>query len=257
MEKTVYEDVVLTFVESCRKRGVVELQDIVNLIEMFRKYENDTHVCVSGQNGSGKSFLLLMLMKKLAGKDYLNNLLFADADTDTFCDFLVRHKNTCLGLDELNHLFSYKLHASQKQNRAITMIEMARSHRVAIIGCVRDPRKLTLNYRNGKLMLIIAILDRFIDGSGSYAAVLLGNNMSEGEDRFCLDQLDVSSYDIANMRAQYERLPSFIGYMRIPDARKELDASELKRYDMLKEKALIAVNEKGKEKGHKKRDDDD
>jgi hypothetical protein len=134
------------------------------------------------------------------------------------------------------------------------MIELARSKCIPIIGCIRDPRKLTLNYRNGKLSVCLWVLDRWKGGKGAYAAVFVANNMVEGEDRFGWEYLSIDSFDYDNMRYQIEHTPSFVGYMRIPPISKALTPAEVKEYKKQKDVAqafahlnyIIARFKKGK-----------
>lgn len=236
--KTVFEDVYTEFVESIKEQGQCEIKDLKHLIETMQEYEMDTHIVIAGQNGTGKSMLELMFAKSILGKNYLTSFYMADKTTDDIIQFLLSNENTTLFVDELNLYLSYKQHASGEQNHLVNMLELARSKRIAMIGCVRDPRKITLNYRDGKMSVIIWVLDRFTDNTGGYAAVFVANPLVEGDDRFCINFLQVNSFNFENMRKQMELLPSFVGYLKIPAVSKLLTKEEIDHYKKYKNTAM-------------------
>lgn len=235
---TVFEDVYSVFIQNAKETGECSLSDIKKLIVTMQDYEMDTHIVIAGQNGTGKSMLELMLAKIIVGKDYMNNFYMADKTTDEIIQFLLDNENTTLFIDELNLYLSYKLHATGEQNHLINMLELARSKRIAMIGCIRDPRKISLNYRDGKMSVLIWVLDRFTDNSGGYAAVFVANPLIEGDDRFCINFLNIASLNFEDMRSQMESLPSFIGYLKIPSVGKHLDKAEITEYKKLKNSAM-------------------
>ncbi len=250
MKQMVYDDTIASFINECRENGEVTLDELKDYIEILRAHNADAHIVIAGQNGAGKSMLLHILMKKMVGPGYMDNFRFVDMSADDLIDFLATNDDTVLGVDEWNRLLGYKKHSTKEQNKIIEMIELARSHKVAIVGCIRDPRKLTLNYRNGKVGIIIWILDRATDGSGGYAAVFAGNQMVEGDDRFGIEWLNVHTPDMQSLRMQMQELPSFVGYLYIPSASDHLTKGELMEYEHRKEQALLkfaAEKEKTKE----------
>lgn len=235
---TVFEDVYNNFVLSVRETGECEINDIKKLITTLQSYEMDTHIVIAGQNGTGKSMLQLMIAKKILGKNYIPNFFMADKTTNDIIDFIHENENTCLFIDELNLYLSYKQHATGEQNHLINMLELGRSRRIALVGCIRDPRKISLNYRDGKMSVIIWVLDRFTDNTGGYAAVFVANPLVEGDDRFCINFLNIVSLDFNFMRKQMENLPSFIGYLKIPPIKLILDEAEIKFYKQNKDIAM-------------------
>jgi len=234
---TVFEGSYVNFINKVKERGICEINDIIELINIMQINEMDVHIGIVGQNGVGKSHTELLLCKKLNKDKMFDNLFLADKTTDDIIQFLLHNENTTLCIDEMNIYLQYKDHASSEQNHLITAFEHARSKCIAVIGCIRDPRKLTLNYRDGKLSIIIWMLDRFKDKSGSYAAVLVGNPMLEGDDRFGIKWLDISTPDFEDMRSQFENLPSFIGYMYIPSSYLVLK-EEIEKYKKMKDVAM-------------------
>lgn len=213
------------------------IEDVVELLRELQANQTDCHCAIAGQNGSGKSIVLLMLQKKYQGAVSFDSLYLADKTTNDIIRFLLTNRNTLLCIDEMNISFGYKQHASVEQNHLISMVELARSKMIPIVGCIRDPRKLTLNYRDGKLSVCIWVLDRYREGRGAYAAVFVANAMVEGEDRFGWQYLTVDSFDYEQMRHQIERVPSFIGYMRVPPLSDVLSKKEIGDYNERKDVA--------------------
>lgn len=237
-KEKVFEDSYMNFINKVKTEGLCEIDDLANLISVMQENEMDTHVVIAGQNGSGKSILQLMIGKRLNGNNFFDNYYLPDKTTDDIVQFLLGNENTTLCIDEMNMYLSYKQHASTEQNHLVSMLELARSKRIALIGCIRDPRKLTLNYRDGKMSIIIWVLDRYKDRSGAYAVVLVGNPALEGEDRFGISWLQIATPDFEQMRRQLESLPSFIGYMKIPSASSILTKEEITHYKEIKNSAM-------------------
>jgi energy-coupling factor transporter ATP-binding protein EcfA2 len=232
----VVETIYSNFLREIRA-GTCTIESIVKLIKELRKYEMDCHIVIAGQNGLGKSMLLLMLMKAL-GSTFNGNLFLADKTTNDLILYLLRNEDSCLGIDELTLYFGYKEHASLEQTHLIKMVELARSKKIAIIGCVRDARKLTYNYRNGKMSIVLWIPDRFMDG-GAYAAVFVVNPVIESEDRFGFSVLNSSISSFDELRGVFEEyVPSFRGYLKIPKTSKVLTKEELDWYFEFKKKAM-------------------
>jgi hypothetical protein len=235
---TVFEDIYNKAVMDMKRKRVVELDDIISIINMMQGFEMDVHIAIAGQNGVGKSYVLLMFLKRYLGKKFLDNLLLARHTFNDFIRFILTKENTMLGVDELNQFLSYKEHASDEQRHLISQIELARSRRIGVIGCVRDPRKLTLNYRQGKLSIVIWIIDRYTKG-GSYAAVFVVSPSIEAFDRFGFAWIPEDITTVAQIREIFEDMPSFIGYMRIPDAKEGyLTETELSIYKTEKDMAM-------------------
>ena len=237
-KETVFEDSYTSFINDSKTKGIVEIDEVLKLVSVMQENEMDCHIIIAGQNGSGKSFLELMIGKKKNKEKLFTNYFMADKTTNDIIQFLLSNEKATLCIDEMNLYLNYKQHASSEQNHLINMLELARSKEIAIIGCIRDPRKLTLNYRDGKMSIILWVLDRFKDKSGAYAAILVGNPSLEGEDRFGITWLDIRTPDFEDMRSQLENLPSFVGYLKIPSAKTVLTDQELKDYKKYKNEAM-------------------
>lgn len=240
---TIFEHTYIKFLDSCRNNGQVLMKDVITLIRMMQSNEMDCHIVVAGQNGCGKSYALLMLLKEYMAGDprWLDRMLFSDKTTDDFVQYLLQNENTILGVDELNLFLSYKQHAEADQNHLIKQLELARSKCIAVAGCVRDPRKLTLNYRNGKMSIVIWLVDRYVEG-GSYAAVFVSNPAVEASDKFGFGWISSDLVDFEELRCSFEGLPSFIGYMAIPDAKHVLTIPEIQTYKSAKVKSMAIAH---------------
>lgn len=236
---TIFEDIYNKTVDEIKARPgqIVERPDIVKIVYMMQEFEMDVHIVIAGQNGVGKSYVLLMFMKEFLGKGFLKNMLLAHHTYNDFVRFLLTETNTLLGVDEMNQYLYYKQHSDKNQNHLIKQMELARSKRIGVMGCVRDPRKLTLNYRQGKMSIVIWVLDRFTYG-GSYAAVFVANPSVESYDKFGFGMIADNLTDIASVREVFEDMPSFVGYLRIPHIDKVLSKTEVSEYKELKDKAM-------------------
>lgn len=225
--------------DACRDAKQVMVPDIIKLIHIMQEAQMDVHIVIAGQNGCGKSYVLLMLLKEyMEGHPrWLDHMMLADKTTDDFVQYLLLNENTILGVDELNQFIYYRQHAEKDQVHLIKQLELARNKRIAVAGCVRDPRKLTLNYRNGKMSIVIWIVDRYLHG-GAYAAVFVANPAVESSDRFGFEFINPSIIDFEELRCQFENLPSFIGYMNIPHIDTKLAKAEIDEYQNSKRKAM-------------------
>jgi len=242
----VFESIYMGFVNAMQTKTFImkeplTIQEINELIKMLQVYENDCHVAIVGQNGSGKSYLMLMFLKDELKEKMLEHIIFAKHTTADITNFILHNTRTLLGIDELRQFFDYKKHASDEQNHLIGMIELGREKRIGIIGCVRDFKKITVNYRNGKVAVVIWIIDRFKDG-GSYAAVFVANPLIEGSDRFGFNTLSIGVVDFNQMRAELERLPTFVGYLKIPNIHEVLTDEEIALYKKEKQIAMAYAN---------------
>lgn len=243
----VFEDLFLSKLEQLRTKHLntemkdrfITMEEIITIIRVMQDCEMDCHIAIMGQNGVGKTFLLLMLMKKYIGAKWLENLLLAKHTNNDFINFLLTHARTLMGVDELNQYLDYKEHMDEDQKHLIRQIELSRDNRVAIIGCIRDARKLSINYRQGKLSIIIWIIDRFTN-KGSYAAVLIANPAVESSDKFGLSLIAGDIISFNDLRDIIEnKMYSFIGYMRIPNVNSIMTNAELETYKTEKQLAKM------------------
>lgn len=237
MKTPVFESIYQAFIDGLKNKGLFELDDILKLARMLQDVEADLHVTVAGQNGVGKSFLMLMLLKQYVGKGWEHNMMLAGNRPNDIITFLLKNEKTMLAVDEWNQFLYYKQGAELEQQHLITTLELARSKRIATVGCIRDPRKLSYNFRSGKMSIVLWLLDRFREG-GSVAAVFVASPMIESEDRFGFMYLSDEVESFEAMREMMESLPSFVGYMKVPDARTILSRKELDGYRKAKETAM-------------------
>jgi hypothetical protein len=244
---TVFEDLFLAKLEDLRykylntnpKDRTITMSEIIEVIRIMQYCEMDCHIAIMGQNGVGKTYLLLMIMKAYLGGNWLPNLLLAKHDTNDFINFLLTHNSTLMGVDEFNQYLDYKEHMDEEQKHLIRQIELSRDNRVAIVGCIRDARKLTINYRHGKLSIILWVIDRYTN-KGSYAAVLIANPAVESSDKFGLSLIAGDIISFKDLRDIIEnRMYSFVGYMKIPDAKTLLTSEEIKTYKTEKQLAKM------------------
>lgn len=242
----VFESIYMSFVNNMKYKTFVLnepilIPEINELIKTLQAYEMDCHCVIVGQNGSGKSYLMLMFLKDELKEKILTHIMFAKHTVGDITNFILHNVATLLGVDELRQFFDYKKHQSEEQNHLIGMIELGREKRIGMIGCVRDLKKITVNYRNGKVAIVIWIIDRFKDG-GSYAAVFVANPLIEGSDRFGFNSLSIGVVDFNEMRSELERLPTFVGYLKIPNINEMLTEEEVKAYKQEKQIAMAYAN---------------
>jgi hypothetical protein len=242
---TVFEDLFLSKLENLRDKYLnetdrcINMDEIIEVIKIMQDCKMDCHVAIMGQNGVGKTYLLLMMLKKYLGSKWIENLLLAKHTTNDFIHFILTHSKTLMGIDEMNQYLDYKEHLDEEQKHLIRQIELSRDNRVAIIGCIRDARKLTVNYRQGKLSIVIWILDRFTN-KGSYAAVFIANPTVESADKFGFSLISGDITNFNDLRWIIEdKMNSFIGYMKIPNVMTVMNKDEIKHYEDEKKMAKM------------------
>lgn len=241
-KKCVFEDTYQVLIDKVRERGYCKIPDIAELVKAMMSMEMDAHIGVCGQNGVGKTMTGLMLLRETDPKGWKDCLMLADKTTDDLISYLLSKRHVPMYVDEMNLYFGYKKFNSEEQQHLVDMVELARSKEIPIIGCIRDPRKLTLNYRDGKLSVILWVLDRFSDNTGGYAAVLVAAANIEGEDRFGLMDLDMAIPDYEAVRAQLESLPSFIGWLKVPPVKTYFTKAEIDEYKKFKDTAMAKAD---------------
>lgn len=232
-------------------RGVVKYDDIVWFVRELQRNEFDAHIVIAGQNGVGKSMLMLTLAKLLnekAVEDLEEHILYAFNSYYDLINTIKKMKNDVLCVDELTTFFNYKMSMTTEQNVLFNFIEVARANRIAFIGCCRDPRKINNNYRNGKVQMVIWLLDRYEAGEErSYGLVFLGTPVLEDEDRFgFFNFVGVKSFE--DMRVRAEQLSTFYGYLFVDDVRKYISEDVLAKYNQLKQKGIEEVHLRGLKK---------
>jgi len=135
--------------------GIVKHQYIVEFIKELQRHEYDAHVVIMGQNGSGKSMLMLALMKQLDENSIKNGkIIYAYDKTSKLIKMLKESNNSCIGIDEGKKFFHYKRSMGTEQIVLTNMIEYARENRNAFVVCSNDIRRLNNNYRNSKVQVV-------------------------------------------------------------------------------------------------------
>ena len=256
--KKLFEDNYENFMEKVQKKPMT-IDDLLDLVETMQKNEMDIHIGDVGQNGVGKTYFSLMVLKKyllrkMPNPDIFENLFLAKHSTTDVIGYILNNEDTLIVLDEANQYLNYKKHSESEQNALISAFELARSKRIGVIANIRDPRKITLNYRQGKLSVVIWILDRYEKG-GSYAAVCVANPSVETADKFGFMMLDSTITTMEELRIIFENyVPSFVTWMKIPNMRDILTKEEIEKYKHEKNKAMAyaelrrLIHEYGKRK---------
>lgn len=193
-----------------------------------------------GQNGNGKSMLLLEIMKRLDPDSIISNhILYAYDTTSTFIKMLKEKVQTVIGVDELKKFFHYRETSTTEQIVLTNMIEYARSHRLAVVGCCNDVRRINSNYRNAKVQMVIWLLDRYDDDEigKSYGLVFVGNPALEEDDKFRLNAFQ-NVYTFEQIRLIAESLPTFLGYIFVDDIKNTVSKEEIDMYIKRKETGI-------------------
>lgn len=192
--------------------GMVSFADIKWFCDYLIKYELDCHICIAGQNGVGKSWTMLSLAQYL-NKDFdvTTDFIYSFNTVADLIDKLMNYNNKVICVDEANVFFNYRKSQTKDNIALVNAVEICRSRKNIVLTAVRDVRKLDLNYRNGKLAMLIMLNDRTIKNNRPYGMVFMGNWFIENEDKFMLDILQyINTHSSFRMKA--EELPTFRGY---------------------------------------------
>lgn len=222
----------------------------------LREHLMDSHIGYMGPNGVGKSMAVASVLAETPDKIRAEDIIFPYIGVDDLIGRITSRSDRNFWLDEIGAFFPYKESMTRDQIELFKAIEVARSHRNAFHSCMRDVRRINNNYRNGKIALLIWLLDRDDDNPSTYAAVLLGNPFFETEDRFNLSMLG-QTYDFNIMRKQIERLPSFVGYMHFSDVKRKVPKKMLDMYEAEKEAGIRFVGTRGMQRIAAKQDERD
>ncbi len=239
MKIAILEDIYQKAIEFMKKEEFVTLDDLLSLSRHMQSNEMDVHIIIAGQNGLGKTILELALMSMWyeTEEEILNNLITAENTTSDLITYILGNEGKLCGIDEMNIFLDYKQHSDLMQRHLITSFELARSKRIVFLGCVRDPRKLSLNYRNGKMSIVVWMLDRYEEG-GAYGAVFIAPASVEAEDRFGFDAIPQFTGDFDSLRFYMENLPSFSGWLKVEHKDKLVKQSLLDKYKEVKNTAM-------------------
>lgn len=248
------------FLASMDTEGFYHYKAIVDFVLELRRFEFDAHIVIAGQNGVGKTMIALALAKmldpKVFGKD---NIIYAFHDYGFFIDKLSLQSETVVMCDELGRFFNYRTSMTRQQVALFNTIEIARANRIALIGCCRDARRLNNNYRNGKVQIVIWVIDRFetFEPYASYAMIFVANPILEHLDKFEFDEAFHGIKTIEEMRLVGEQLTTFAGYLNIFDVRRDVTDEEIAEYKNKKIRQMRAQAERNKRKAVKGDEIDD
>jgi hypothetical protein len=251
MEIGVLERIINDFQSKVEKsEGVVEIEYIIDFIKALQDHEFDAHVVIQGQNGVGKSALMLEILKRLDPNSIKNdNIVYAFHSTSHLIKKIKDSKKTAIGIDELKRFFHYRMHSTTEQIVLTNLIEYARSNCIAFIGCANDIRRINNNYRNAKVQMVIWLLDRYDDNEvgKSYGLVFIGNPALEEEDKFMMESFK-NVYSFEQIRVIAENLPTFMGYLFVEDIKNVLTDEELRIYYQKKQEGIRKEAEKYEKK---------
>lgn len=228
-------------------KGFVDISYIVEFIQGLQTHEYDAHVCIMGQNGNGKSYLMLALLKMLDENAIKNNQIVYSYDkTSRLIQLLKSSKNSVVGIDEAKKFFHYKQSMSTEQIVLQNMIEYARENRNAFVVCSNDIRRLNNNYRNAKVQVVIWLIDRYdisTTETKAYGLVFIGNPALEEEDKFQMN-LFTNLQSFESIRKVAENLsPTFQGYIFLRDIAQIISKEEVEMYKENKQKGIQNVAE--------------
>jgi len=223
-------------------RGVVKLEYVVEFIRALQMHEYDAHIVIQGQNGNGKSMLMLALLKLLDPNSIRENkIVYAYDRTSRLIKMLRDYKQSAIGIDEGKKFFHYKQSMTLESIVLTNMIEYARENRNCFVVCTNSCNRLNNNYRNSKVQMVIWLLDRYDEGKvKSYALVFVGNPALEEEDKFLLNAF-TNLYSFESIRCVAEKLPTFYGYLFLEDVRSVVDPEELNIYRRNKQMGIKQV----------------
>lgn len=241
--------------KSNRQMGVVFIDDIVDFVQTLRENEFDSHIVIQGQNGTGKSYFMLALLKKLTqynkNKDFLSvikdNIFYSFNEVYEIIERLVEAEDQVFGIDEAKKFLHYKQSMTREQIVLINTFEYIRSKRNCLVSCANDVRRLNNNYRNSKAQVLIWFLDRFPNNEKrkivSYGLVFIGLPSVEEVDKFMIDDIE-NVYNSEGIRVLAENKPTMVGYVLFEDIHKYLTEEEIKLYKELKNKGIQESHQK-------------
>ncbi|MEO0132702.1 MAG: ATP-binding protein, partial [candidate division WOR-3 bacterium] len=243
--------------EALKNNFVLTPKAIAEALLKFPKAEMDAHLVIGGQNGVGKSYLMLAIAKellRLKGKDsnlvqaYHDetlNFIFASMPKQIFANLITQTEERIFLIDELKPFFDYKLSQTKIQTHLYNAVEVARFKRHIFIGCARDYTKLDLNYRNAKAQMLIYLFDRVVSFNKrknayetrfTYGSVFASNISMEFEDKFMFSM--IRGYDMKTTRVLCEKLPTWVGHILVyPPITYGLTKGDLLLYKDMKEYA--------------------
>ena len=193
----------------------------------------DASLLICGDNGSGKSVAAAIIFKCVNPNIPFGpeHVVYAEDKTSDFMSKMEALNDDVLVIDELNKFMSHRNFMDKSQNKLISFIEIARAKRVATISCVNAYQKVDKSFREGKVGVVIQMLDRRKTDSElgrSVGAVFAAPPLMLSSARFGLDALaDVhSDQEFINLAPW---VPAFCGFIFFPD-KFETDENGNRRY---------------------------
>lgn len=252
---------------------------IVDFVLEAQRGHMDAHIIAGGQNGLGKSYLLLGVAKRfLQRMNY--NADFATASKEGHLEFFFAHhsreqlkeaiktrKGCVFVIDELRPFFDYKRSMTKVQTSLYNTVEIARSNSNVYIGASRDYTKLDINYRNAKAQMLLYLFDKVVDSQRldadgfyttkfTYGAVFAGNPSLEYEDKFMFSQL--RGYSLETTKYLAEKLRTWIGNIVVENVEKYgVSPSDISFYNEQKEKGIQEFEKEYKQSRMTAKDEDD
>ncbi len=234
-------------------RALVQQNHLVVTNEMLANYCNnlcrlkmDNHILICGNNGSGKSWtgedLALSFIDKNRPNNNFTNIqeIFRNYSTLEIARDLCKNERRVFVVDELSKYMHYMGWNTEQQKALVEAIEVARERKNVMIGCTREPHKINLNYRDGKVHTVIMLLDRE-EGEAPFGIVLHSWVYIEQQDKFRFEDMKMAR-GLRELLEMAEENSMFLGFYfgrTMKDNDKKFD---VKAYT---EKKMNAIDELG------------
>jgi hypothetical protein len=230
---------------------IVSFENVAWLVGQHQDLTLQPNLLICGENGVGKSFCTLMLMKVIQRQrkpDWTltkaDNIVYAFQNHKDFIKAVAEHHKDVVQIDEAGEIFGYRSQMSIEQTQAYSFIEVSRENANALLFCSKDYHTLNYNLRNGKITLIIWLYDREVNGKvKSMGIVFMASAIMQGEDRFGLEPLKMCK-GWNEWKLTAEQSPSFIGLFEVPDISTILDKEEIEFYAKQKTEGINKLKEK-------------
>ena len=219
---------------------VVESVELVGEGETYDLKVPNTNNYVLADSGcivhnSGKSVAAAIIFKCASDQPFgPDHVVYAEDSHSDLLAKLEKLNNDVLMIDELNKFLGHRSFMNQSQNLIIKVIEIARARKVATLSCVNAYQKVDKSFREGKVGLVVQMLDRRKKGQEnelgrSVGAVFAAPPLMLSSSRFGLDSLaDVKSdLEFTNLAPW---VPAFCGFIFFPDKDEYLSKEEWDAY---------------------------
>lgn len=225
--------------------GFVTFKALKDFVELLRNNEFHTHIVIQGNNGVGKSYLMLELMKILNdGKLNINDIYFAYHTHADLIDAITQQKNKIIGIDEAKKFMDKQETLTANSIAVQQAIEYARENKNCMIACAFSVQDLNIRYREKQAQIIIWILERAYKPIGNfvgYGLVFVGNPFLQREDKFDLAVFSNTTNEKEIKYIAENISKTFIGYILIPKAELVLSKAEIAEYKRRKEEGINSI----------------